>query len=186
MWFVPVKSERLVYIQNICESYAKAGSWFVPVEDSIYVLVDGNFTEYHSLAEACKRVLYGIICLLNAPSYHEIGPQNPHQIWMALDRVVRKLKVDYPPIRVLRFSGPSLKEGIEENKIEGISVRIYNPAKTVANCFKYCNKVGLDVATEALKECWRSRRCEIDELIHYAKICRVRNIIQPYPEAIVS
>jgi predicted transcriptional regulator of viral defense system len=105
---------------------------------------------------------------------------------MAIDRAMRKPKVDYPPIRIFRFSGPSLKEGIEEKKIEGVSVRVYNPAKTVADCFKYRNKVGIDVAIEALKECWRSRRCKIDELVHYARICRVSNIMQPYMEAIVS
>jgi hypothetical protein len=105
---------------------------------------------------------------------------------MAIDRAMRKPKVDYPPIRIFRFSGQSLKEGIEEKKIEGVSIRVYNPAKSVADCFKYRNKVGIDVAIEALKECWRSRRCEIDELFHYAKICRVHNIMQPYMEAIVS
>jgi predicted transcriptional regulator of viral defense system len=105
---------------------------------------------------------------------------------MAIDRAVRKPKVDYPPIRIFRFSGQSLKEGIEEKKIEGVSVRVYNPAKTVADCFKYRNKVGIDVAIEALKECLRSRRCTIDELFHYAQICRVRNIMRPYMEAIVA
>jgi predicted transcriptional regulator of viral defense system len=105
---------------------------------------------------------------------------------MAIDRAMRKPKVDYPPIRIFRFSGSSLKEGIEAKKIEGVSVRIYNPAKTVADCFKCRNKVGLDVAIEALKECWRYRRCTVDELVHYARICRVRNIMQPYMEAIVA
>ena len=152
----------------------------------LYVLADGDFTEHHNLAEACKRVPHGIICLLSALSYHEIGTQNPHQIWMAIDRAMRKPKVDYPPIRVFRFSGPSLKEGIEEKKIEGVSVRVYNPPKTVADCFKYRNKVGIDVAIEALKECWRSRRSTIDELVHFAEICRVRNIMHPYMEAIVA
>ena len=152
----------------------------------LYVLADGDFTEHHSLAEACKRVPHGIICLLSALSYHEIGTQNPHEVWMAIDRAMRKPKVDYPPIRIFRFSGVSLREGIEEKKIEGVSIRVYNPAKTVADCFKYRNKVGLDVAIEALKECWRSQRCTVDELVHYARICRVRNIMQPYMEAIVA
>jgi hypothetical protein len=89
-------------------------------------------------------------------------------------------------IRIFCFSGPTLKEGIEGKKIEGVSVRVYNPAKTVADCFKYRNKVGIDVDIEALKECWRSRRCTINELFHYAGICRVRNIMQPYMEAVVT
>jgi predicted transcriptional regulator of viral defense system len=169
------------YLRKLCKS-----GLLIRTGRGLYVLADGDFTEHHSLAEACKRVPHGIICLLSALSYHEIGTQNPHQIWMAIDRSMRKPEVDYPPIRIFRFSGPSLKEGIEEKKIEGVSVRVYNPAKTVADCFKYRNKVGIDVAIEALKECWRSRRLTIDELVHYAKICRVRNIMQPYIEAIVA
>jgi len=169
------------YLRKLCKS-----GHLIRISRGLYSLADGDITEHHSLAEACKRIPHGIICLLSALSYHEIGTQNPHQIWMAIDRTMRKPKVDYPPIRIFRFSGPSLKEGIEEKKIEGVSVRVYNPAKTVADCFKYRNKVGIDVAIEALKECWRSRRCEIDKLVHYARICRVSNIIQPYMETIVS
>ena len=169
------------YLRRLCQS-----GQLIRTGRGLYVLADGDFTEHHSLAEACKRVPHGIICLLSALSFHEVGSQNPHQIWMAIDRVMRKPKVDYPPIRIFRFSGPSLKEGIEEKKIEGVAVRVYNPAKTVADCFKYRNKVGIDVALEALRECWRSRRCTIDELVHFATICRVRNIMQPYMEAIVA
>ena len=169
------------YLRKLCKS-----GHLIRTGRGLYVLADGDFTEHHSLAEACKRVPHGIICLLSALSYHEIGTQNPHQIWMAIDRAMRKPKVDYPPIRIFRFSGPSLEEGIEEKKIEGVSVRVYNPAKTVADCFKYRNKVGIDVAIEALKECWRFRRCTTDEFVHYARICRVQNIMQPYMEAIVS
>ena len=169
------------YLRKLC----KTGQ-LIRTGRGLYSLADGDFTEHHSLAEACMRVPHGIICLLSALSYHQIGTQNPHQIWMAIDRAMRKPKVDYPPIRVFRFSGPSLREGVEEKKIEGVSVRVYNPAKTVADCFKYRNKVGIDVAIEALKECFRSRRCEIDELVYYARICRVRKIMQPYMEAIVS
>ena len=169
------------YLRRLCKS-----GRLIRTGRGLYVLADGDFTEHHTLAEACKRVPHGIICLLSALSYHEIGTQNPHGVWMAIDRTMRKPKVDYPPIRIFRFSGPSLNEGIEEKKIEAVSVRVYNPAKTVADCFKYRNKVGIDVAIEALKECWQSRRCTIDELVRYALICRVRNIMQPYMEAIVA
>ena len=168
------------YLRKLCKS-----GQLIRTGRGLYVLADGDFTEHHSLAEACKRVPHGIICLLSALSYHEIGTQNPHEVWMAIDRAMRKPKVDYPPIRIFRFSGVSLREGIEEKKIEGVSVRIYNAAKTVADCFKYRNKVGIDVAIEALKECWRYRRCTIEELVYYARICRVGNIMQPYMEAIV-
>jgi len=169
------------YLRKLCES-----GHLIRTGRGLYVLADGDFTEHHGLVEACKRIPHGTICLLSALSYHEIGTQNPHQIWMAIDRAMRKPKVDYPPIRIFRFSGPSLVEGVEEVMIEGVKVRVFNPAKTVADCFKYRNKVGIDVAVEALKECWRSRKCNIDELLHYAKICRVGTVMQPYLEAIVA
>ncbi|UCF95449.1 MAG: hypothetical protein JSW39_15315 [Desulfobacterales bacterium] len=105
---------------------------------------------------------------------------------MAIDRTMRKPGVDYLPIRVFRFSGPSLNEGIEEKKVEGVTVRIYNQAKTVADCFKYRNKVGIVVAIEGLKEYWRHRHCTIDELVQYLRICRVQYIIRPNLEAIVA
>jgi predicted transcriptional regulator of viral defense system len=131
------------YLRKLCKS-----GYLIRTGRGLYSLADGDFTEHHTLAEACKRVPHGVICLLSALSYHEIGTQNPHEVWMAIDRAIRKPKVDYPPIRVFRFSGLSLKEGIEEIKIEGVSVRVYNPAKTVADCFKCRNKVGIDVAIE--------------------------------------
>lgn len=168
------------YLRRLCKS-----GQLIRTGRGLYSLADGDFTEHHTLAEACKRVPNGIICLLSALSYYEIGTQNPHEVWMAIDRAMRKPTVDYPPIRFFRFSGLSRKEGVEEIKVEGVTVRVYNPAKTVADCFKYRNKVGIDVAIEALRECWRSRRCTIDELVHYGKICRVHNIMQPYMEAIV-
>jgi hypothetical protein len=92
--------------------------------------------------------------------------------------------VDYPPLRLFRASGPAFHEGIEEHTIEAVPVRVYNLAKSVADCFKYRNKVGLDVAIEALRECLRSRRCTRDELHHYARICRVENVMRPYMEAL--
>jgi predicted transcriptional regulator of viral defense system len=169
------------YLRKLCKS-----GHLIRTGRGLYSLADGDFTEHHSLAEACKRVPHGIICLLSALSYHEIGTQIPLEVWIAIDRKMRKPKVDYPPIRVFRFSGPSLNKGIEEKKVEGVIVRIYNQAKTVADCFKYRNKVGIDVAIEGLKECWRYRRCTIDQLVHYSRICRVQNIIRPYLEAIVA
>lgn len=169
------------YLRRLCKS-----GHLIRTGRGLYVLADGDFTEHHGLAEASKRVPHGIICLLSSLNYHEIGTQNPHEVWMAIDRAMRTPKVDYPPVRIFRFSGPSLKEGIVEKMIEGVPVRVYNTAKTVADCFKYRNKVGIDVAIEALKECWHSRRCTIDELVHYAQICRVQKIMQPYMEAIVA
>ena len=152
----------------------------------LYALPDSTITQHHSLAEACKRVPHGIVCLLSALSYHDVGTQNPHEVWMTIDRAKRKPKVDYPPIRTFRSSGPALIEGVDEIEIEGVPVRIYNPAKTVADCFKYRNKVGMDVAIEALREGWRAKLLTVDELVQHARICRVLKVMQPYMEAIVS
>jgi hypothetical protein len=103
---------------------------------------------------------------------------------MAIARKATLPKVDYPPLRFVRFSGQARREGIEVKKIEGVEVKVYNPPKTVADCFKYRNKIGLDVALEALRECWRGRRCTMDQLWHYSKICRVSNVMRPYLESL--
>ena len=104
---------------------------------------------------------------------------------MAIDFKAWKPKVDYPPIRIVRFSGPALTKAIEEQKIEGVPVRVYNPAKTVADCFKYRNKIGQDVALEALRDCWRKKKATMDELWAAAKVCRVANVMKPYMESLV-
>jgi predicted transcriptional regulator of viral defense system len=106
-------------------------------------------------------------------------------VWLALDRRAARPRVDYPPLHIARFSGQALTAGIEEHKIEGVRVRVYSAAKTVADCFKYRNKIGLDVALEALRDCRAQKKCSNDELWRYAKICRVANVMRPYLEATV-
>lgn len=150
----------------------------------VYMHPDADIPPHYSLALACQKVPGGVVCLLSALSFHEIGTQNPYEVWMAMDRKAKMPKVDYPPIRIVRFSGPALEEGIETT--EGpFPIRVYSAAKTVADCFKYRNKFGLDVAIEALREGWRMRRFKIAELDHYARICRVEKVITPYLEAIL-
>jgi predicted transcriptional regulator of viral defense system len=150
----------------------------------LYLLPDAELTEHHSLAEACKRVPHGVVCLLSALRFHNIGTQNPFEVWLAVDRKARRPQVDYPPLRIVRFSGTALSDGVEGQQIEGVSIRVYAIAKTVADCFKYRHKIGLDVALEALRESLAKRRCTHQELWHYAKICRVHNVMQPYLEAL--
>jgi predicted transcriptional regulator of viral defense system len=151
----------------------------------LYMVANADVTEHHTLAQASKRVPHGVICLLSALRFHNIGTQAPHQVWMAIDRTASKPRVDYPPLHVVRFSGPALTEGIVTHRIEGVEVRVYSPAKTVVDCFKYRNKIGLDVALEAIRECWRERRCTADDLTRYAKVCRVWNVMRPYLEATI-
>jgi predicted transcriptional regulator of viral defense system len=155
----------------------------VRIGRGLYRLPDGNVSAHHLLAVACKRVPHGVICLLSALSFHEIGAQLPFEVWMAIDRKARLPRVDYPPMRFVRFSGEALTAGVDEHQIEGVSVPIYAPAKTVADCFKYRNKIGLDVALEALRDCRRQAKCTDHDLWNFAKICRVANVMKPYLEA---
>jgi predicted transcriptional regulator of viral defense system len=141
-------------------------------------------TPNHSLAEACKRVPHGVVCLLSALQFHELTTQAPFEVWLAIGEKARLPKVDYPPLRIVRFSGSAMESGIKEHSIEGVGVKVYSPAKTVADCFKYRNKIGLDVALEALRDCWKKRRATMDELWHAAKMCRVANVMRPYLESV--
>jgi len=150
----------------------------------LYMTPDADITEYHTLAEVCKRVPKGVVCLLSALRFHGLTTQNPPKVWIAIGNKAHKPNIDYPSLQLMRFSDSSLKVGVEEHQIEGVSVRVYNPAKTVADCFKYRNKIGVDIAKEALRDCYRLRQCSIDDLWKYAKICRVANVIKPYLESI--
>lgn len=151
----------------------------------LYMLADADPTENRTLAEVCKRVPGGVVCLLSALQFHGLTTQIPHEVWLAIDRKAWRPNEPRLPMRIIRYSGPALETGIEEHRIENVPVKIYNPAKTVADCFKYRNKIGLDVALEALRDCRRQRKCTNDELWHYAKICRVANVMKPYLEAVV-
>jgi len=151
-----------------------------------YRLAEAPVTEHHGLALAAAAVPEGIVCLLSALSFHGIGTQLPHEVWIAMDRRARRPAVRYPPLRVLRFSGEALTEGVETRRIEGETVRMYSVPKTIADAFKYRNKIGLEVALEALREAWRARRFTMDEIHHMARVCRVERVIRPYLEALVA
>lgn len=153
------------------------------VNRGLYVLPGAEQTEHHTLVEACKRIPNGVLCLLSALRFHQLTTQAPFQVWMALKGTTWHPRIDRPRMRFVRFSGLAFETGIEQHKIEGVSVKVYNPAKTVADCFKYRNKIGLDVALEALRECRQERKCTNDELWEYAKVCRVSKVMRPYMEA---
>ncbi len=150
----------------------------------LYLAAGAKPTPNHTLAEACKRVPHGIVCLLSALQFHELTTQAPFEIWLAIGAKARLPKVDYPPIRIARFSEKTLAFGVQEHCVEGVAVKVYTPAKTVADCFKYRNKIGLDVALEALRDCWKKRRATIDELSVAAEVCRVANVMRPYMESL--
>jgi len=150
----------------------------------IYTLPDANVTERHSYAEIAKRVPNSVICLLTALVFHEITTQSPASVWIALSKGARTPAFTLPSLRIARLSGPSLTEGIENHQVEGVPVHVYSAAKTVADCFKFRNKIGIDVAIEALKDSIRQQKANIGEIYRYAKICRVGNVIRPYVEAL--
>jgi predicted transcriptional regulator of viral defense system len=150
----------------------------------IYVARDHEFSAHHTLAQVSKRVPNAVFCLLTALRFHGLTTQLPAEVWVAIDEKARKPKLESPRLRVARFSGLALTEGVESHDVEGVEVRVYSAAKTVADCFKYRNKIGVDVAVEALREFSREHRGGATELAHFARICRVDRIMQPYLDGI--
>jgi predicted transcriptional regulator of viral defense system len=148
----------------------------------MYTYIDAELTEHHSLTIASQRVEHGVICLLSALQFHGIGTQAPFEVWMAIDVHARRPNSDVLSLHPIYMSGLALTMGIETHAIEGTPVRIFNLPKTIVDCFKYRHKIGLDVALEALRESWESRRCSMDELWEYAKICRMSKVMRPYLE----
>ena len=152
----------------------------------LYQLPDTQVEAAHALAEAAVLVPKGVVCLTSALQYHELTLQMPSAVWMAIDRTAWRPKIDYPPIRFVRFTGSALTEGVERHRIENVDVPITDPARTIVDCFRYRTKVGLDVAMEGLREGLRRRRCKPDQLWQYARKTRVWSIMRPYVEAMVS
>jgi len=150
----------------------------------LYGLAARPVSAHGSLAEVAPRVPKGVVCLLSALRFHDLTTQSPFEVWLAIDNKAATPKLDYPPLRLVRFSGAALTDGVEEHVIDGVTVRITSVAKTVADCFKYRNKIGLDVALEALREAWNAKRMTSDEIWHYAKIDRVANVMRPYLESL--
>ncbi len=150
----------------------------------IYTVPGHAPTEAHSLAQVAKRVPNAVFCLFTALRFHNLTTQSAPEVWIALPEKARRPQLDYPRLRVARFSGPALTEGIEEHSAEGVEIRVYSAAKTVADCFKYRNKVGIDVAVEALRDFSRKHRGGANDLARFARICRVSRVMQPYLDAI--
>ncbi|CAN7524824.1 AbiEi antitoxin N-terminal domain-containing protein [Variovorax sp. LjRoot290] len=156
------------------------------VTRGLYSLPDSEMTEHQSLVEVCRRVPKAVICLLSALQFHEIGTQLPHEVWIALPEATQTPAIDYPSLRIARLRGKAYSEGIETIVEHGSTIRVYSLSKTITDCFKFRHKVGLDVALEALKEAWRQRKLNIDEVTRYAKINRVAQVMQPYLETVVA
>jgi predicted transcriptional regulator of viral defense system len=156
----------------------------VQVSRGLYSAPDYPRSEHQSLAEIARRSPNGVYCLLTALRFHDLTTQLPREIWMAIPNKAHSPRIDYPPLRVVRFSGEALTAGVERHVVDGVTIRVYSLAKTVADCFKYRHKIGLDVALAALRECRRERRASMDSLWRYAQACRVTNVMRPYLESI--
>jgi predicted transcriptional regulator of viral defense system len=149
-----------------------------------YVLPQAEHSENLGLALVAAAVPRSVVCLLSALRFHGIGTQAPHEVWIAVEQGAARPRLDYPPVRVTLISGSAFTFGVERHQLDGVSVRMYSPAKTVADCFKFRNKTGLDVAIEALREVLRAKRCTPEELWAAGKVCRVTTVIRPYLEAL--
>lgn len=154
------------------------------ISRGVYAWPGADLGENQTLAEAARQVPRGIVCLLSALQFHGIGTQQPREVWLALPPGAWQPRLEYPKLRVVRFSGAAYSNSIEKHDLHGFPVQIYGPAKTVADCFKYRNKIGLDVALEALRECWRARRCTMDEFWEAARNCRMTRVMRPYLESL--
>jgi predicted transcriptional regulator of viral defense system len=154
------------------------------VDRGLYALPDHRMSEHGALAEVARRHPQTIVCLLSALRVHDLTTQSPFEVWLAIPNKARAPKMSYPPLRIVRFSGAALKDGVEEREIDGVIVRVTNVARTVVDCFKFRNKIGLDAAIEALQEAWRAKLVSMDELWRYATLCRMANVMRPYLESL--
>jgi len=151
----------------------------------VYALPDADFSEFQSLAITCLTLPNAVVCLISALHFHDLTTQIPKEIWLAIKTNSRTPRFNQFPVRFLWYSPKALSTGVTTVMIDGVPVKIFNPAKTIVDCFRYRHKIGMDVCLEALREGWRKRLFSMDELWKYAKICRVSTVIRPYLEALV-
>ena len=156
-----------------------------PVSRGLYRLAGLPPFSKPDLATVALRVPQGVICLISALAFHEITTQVPHEVHVALAKGAEKPRLDFPPLRCVWLSGKAQSEGIDIHKVDGVELRVYSPEKTVADCFKFRNRIGLDVAVEALKLCRERKRSKPDTLLKYANICRVGRVMKPYLAALL-
>lgn len=155
------------------------------ISRGLYRVTERSPDEHFTMLAVVARVPHAVVCLLSALRFHGIGTQSPHEVWIAIDRKARKPRLTDLPVKVVRFSGVALEAGVEKQLIGEREIRITSPARTVADCFKYRNKIGLDVALEALRDYLARHRGGADELWRYARLCRVARVMQPYLESVL-
>lgn len=156
----------------------------IKLDRGLYALPDRVASAHASLSEVAAKSAHGVICLISALHFHELTTQQSPDIWLAIPHKAHAPTMDYPPLRIVRMSGHAMTHGIDVVDVAGTPVRVFSVSKTVADCFKFRNKIGLDVALEALREAWQAKRLSMDELWRYAEICRVANVMRPYMESL--
>ena len=156
------------------------------VARGLYGLPGAQISEHRSLAEVSARVTKGVVCLLSALRVHEIGTQSPFEVWIAIPQHMVTPKLDQPAIRVVRMSDAALAEGVEHLNVDGVDVMVFSAARTVVDCFRFRNKIGLDVALEALRDGWSQRKFALDDVWQHATRGRVATVMRPYIEAITA
>ena len=171
-------------IARVVLSRLKASGQLERVGRGVYRLPDAQGAEHESLATIAVKVPQAVFCLLTALQIHELTTQLPRQVWIAMPQGSHVPKMDYPPVKMVQFSGEAYAQGIEAVRADQVELRVYGVAKTVADCFKHRNKVGLDVAIEALREAMAANKTNANDLWRFAKICRVANVMRPYLEAL--
>lgn len=161
-----------------------AANQLLRVARGLYAMPGYQSGEHGALAEVAKRAPDALFCLLTALRIHDLTTQSPFEVWIAIGNKSHPPRMEYPPLRTTRFSAAALTAGVETRRVDGVKIQVTSVAKTVADCFKFRNKVGLDVALEALREARRAKKASADELWRYAKINRVTNVMRPYLEAV--
>src|SRR5665213_4634696 len=175
--------ERLAVPRNYLGRLVREGK-LERVGRGLYSSAEHPPSENRTLLEVCRKVPQAVICLWSALRFHELTTENPFEVWIALKPGAWSPRIEYPPIRVVRVSGEALAFGVVEHLVEGFEIKVYSPAKTVADCFKFRSKIGTDLAIQALRECFREKKATMDELWEAAKICRVSNVMRPYMQSL--
>jgi predicted transcriptional regulator of viral defense system len=179
----PGDLERLAVPRNYLGRLVRAGR-LERVGRGLYSSAEHPPSENRTLLEVCRKVPNAVVCLSSALRFHELTTENPFEVWIALKPGAWSPRIEYPPIRVVRVSGDALMFDVAEHLVEGSEIKVYSPAKTVADCFKFRSKIGTELAIQALRECFRGKKATMDELWEAAKVCRVSNVMRPYMESL--
>jgi predicted transcriptional regulator of viral defense system len=182
--FVRASDLDAIGVPRVVLTRLSAAGQLERVGRGLYRLPGADTSEYESLATIAIKVPQAVFCLLSALQFHELTTQLPRRIWIAMPRGSHTPRIGYPPIKMVQMAGDAYSAGVEEHERDGVRLRVYGVAKTIADCFKHRNRIGLDVALEALKDARATRKAPADDLWRYAKICRVANVMRPYLEAI--